>query len=253
MWFRADLKNRAKEMLKKDYWKAFLISLVIIFAGGGGGSGVGGGSNNSFKNNTDDIPWNGISDIDWSVIIPFIIIFSIIFIAIIVFSLAIRIFAGYPLEVGGRRYYVMTVTENNNKGCFSYAFNSERYMKIVSGMLLRGVYNFLWYLLLIIPGIIKSYEYKMVPYILAQNPAIGSKRAIELSRNMTMGHKFNIFILELSFLGWWLLGILACFVGVLFVHPYVDMTMAELYIDLRKEALDRGICSAEELNMDATV
>ena len=109
-------------------------------------------------------------------------------------------------------------------------------------MLLRSIQLFLWFLLLVIPGIVKSYEYRMVPYILAENPRIGAKEAIQLSRRMTDGSKFSMFVLDLSFLGWILLGLLACFVGVLFVQPYVDMTMAELYIDLRKNALEKGLC-----------
>jgi len=81
-----------------------------------------------------------------------------------------------------------------------YAFDKERYMDVLKAMLYRGVMNFLWYLLFIIPGIVKNYAYMMVPYILADNPNIGYKRALELSEKMTYGHKFNIFVLRLSFI-----------------------------------------------------
>jgi uncharacterized membrane protein len=104
-------------------------------------------------------------------------------------------------------------------------------------------------LLLIIPGIVKSYAYSMVPYILADNPNIGYSRAVELSNQMTEGHKFDIFVLELSFIGWYLLGMLLIFVGMLFVRPYEDATKAELYIVLRQNALDNGNCTADELLM----
>jgi uncharacterized membrane protein len=116
-------------------------------------------------------------------------------------------------------------------------------------MLLRGVQNFLWYLLLIIPGIIKWYAYSMVPYILADNPNIGARRAIQLSNNMTRGHKFDIFVLELSFIGWYLLGLLAIVVGVLFVRPYEDATKAELYLVLRRNALEQNMCRYEDLGL----
>ena len=114
-------------------------------------------------------------------------------------------------------------------------------------MFLRDVYLFLWTLLLIIPGIIKGYAYRMVPYILADNPNIGAARAIELSDQMTKGEKLDIFVLDLSFLGWILLGSLACGIGVLFVNPYVEATNAELYAALKDKAYRNGLCTPAEL------
>jgi uncharacterized membrane protein len=90
----------------------------------------------------------------------------------------------------------------------------------------------------------------MVPYILADNPNIGHKRALELSEQMTYGHKLNIFVLELSFLGWYLLGLLACCIGIIFVHPYLNATMAELYLVLRQQAIEKNLCTCEELMLD---
>ncbi len=249
MWERTDLKQRAKTVLRKDYWKAFLISLVIGFAAGGGAGGSGG---SGFKFNGKDFKFKDLSftDMDWSVVFPVLIIASFIIAIVFIVSIAIRTFIGYPLEVGGRRYYIKTVEETDNRLCFTFAFQSGNYLKIVVSMLLRDVQLFLWFLLLIIPGIVKSYEYRMVPYILAQNPQIGAKAAIQLSRRMTDGSKGKMFVLDLSFIGWYLLGFLACCVGVLFVQPYVDMTMAELYLDLRTNALNTGICQPGDLAMD---
>lgn len=239
MFDRVELKQKAKVVLKRDYWKAFLISLVIGFSVGGGiGSGSG------YRRNDTRNTFKGMSftEIDWYVVLPVLIIVLFIFAVVFIFALAIRVFIGYPLEVGGRRYFIKTVMEMDNRLCFTFAFQSKNYFKIVLAMLLRNVQIFLWTLLFIIPGIIKSYEYYMVPYILAENPRIGAKQAILLSRKMTYGSKFDMFILDLSFIGWYLLGFLACCVGVLFVRPYVDMTMAELYVDLRNNALEKGIC-----------
>mgnify|MGYP006297391159 FL=1 len=66
---------------------------------------------------------------------------------------------------------------------------------------------------------------------------------------MTMGEKLDIFVLDLSFLGWYLLGALALGIGVLFVQPYYDATNAELYFKLREKAIERGITTAEELRI----
>lgn len=250
MFNRSDLKQRAKIVLRRDYWKAFLISLVIGAAVGGG---MGSGSSYRLSNrNSSNSNFKGmtLTNIDWSAVLLVLIIALFIFAVVLIFAFAIRIFIGYPLEVGGRRYFIKTDMEMDNRLCFTFAFQSKNYFKIVLSMLLRNVQIFLWTLLFIIPGIIKSYEYYFVPYILAENPQIGPKQAISLSRKMTYGNKFEIFILELSFIGWYLLGVLACCVGVLFVRPYIDMTMAELYVDLRKNAMEKGICQASDFGIE---
>ena len=105
----------------------------------------------------------------------------------------------------------------------------------------------LWALLFIIPGIIKSYEYCMVPYILAENPNISSERAFELSRLMTKGEKWKIFVLDLSFIGWRILGVLCCCVGGIFLEPYYEATFAELYQVMREKAHGLGFSDYNEL------
>jgi uncharacterized membrane protein len=98
-----------------------------------------------------------------------------------------------------------------------------------------------------IPGIIKSYSYRLTPWILADSPQIGFRRALRLSIDLTRGHKWAIFVLDLSFIGWFLLGVLACGVGILFVVPYFMATMAELYAVLRQNGVGSGLCTMEEL------
>ena len=78
------------------------------------------------------------------------------------------------------------------------------------GHVLRGLKTFLWGLLLVIPGIIKSYEYRMIPYILSENPGMDTKRAFQLSAEMMYGQKWNAFVLDLSFILWLILGAITC-------------------------------------------
>jgi hypothetical protein len=246
MWSRELLKDRAKAVLKVSYWKAFLVSLIIAI--------VGGGNHGSFNYNNNFGNHNSIHGTGWfwgqnTELFPFLILFIVIIIIIAIFALAFRIFLGYPLEVGGRRYFVQASQNHINLNCLGYGFDKEKYFDIVTTMLWRGFLNFLWYLLLIIPGIIKAYAYAMVPYILADNPNIGYKRAVELSIDMTEGEKMDMFVLDLSFIGWYLLGTLLLLVGVLFVMPYENATKAELYLVLRQNALERGLCSCEELKL----
>lgn len=244
MWYRSELKARAKEVLRGNYWKAFLVSLVIGLATGGGGGSGGSGSSwrNSYNSGSGYSNWNPEAVAIFGAIAAFLGI-------IIIAAIGISIFLMGPLEVGGRKYFIQSAQHFDNKRCFRFAFDGQNYLGIVGTMFLRAIFTFLWTLLFIIPGIVKSYAYRMVPYILADNPNIGASRAIELSNNMTRGHKFDMFVLDLSFLGWYLLGLLAFLIGGLFVAPYQYATEAELYLVLRSNAIESGMCNLWELNL----
>lgn len=97
--------------------------------------------------------------------------------------------------------------------------------------------------------IIKAISYSMTAFILTDNPHIGYDRALKLSIAMTYGHKWRIFVLGLSFLGWYILGFLALIVGLIFLTPYIMATYTELYLKLRGEAIKNGLCTPEELNI----
>ncbi|MCR8634725.1 DUF975 family protein [Paenibacillus radicis (ex Xue et al. 2023)] len=244
MWDRKILKARAKDVLRLSYWKAFLVSLIVAF--------VGGSSSGSFNFNYNrPSSFHSPGNEDFPLLVLIIII--IVAVAVIVFALGFRIFLGFPLEVGGRRYFSQAAQSDVNMNYLGYAFTKTRYLDIIKAMFWRAFLTFLWFLLLIIPGIVKTYAYSLVPYILGDNPNIGYKRAVELSKNMTAGQKFDMFVLDLSFIGWYLLGVLALFVGVLFVMPYENATKAELYLALRQNALDEGICSYDELRLNRPI
>lgn len=249
-WTREQIKTRAKAVLRGSYWKAFLVSIIMGIAGGSqGGFNVSSTFNSRNNNNSTWFGWqSGIDNIRYS--LPFIISIFAIAITIFLIIICFRIFIGYSIEVGGRRYFIRSAEKDVNLNNLGYSFNGKRYINIIKTMLYRGVLVFLWSLLLLIPGIIKAYAYILVPYILADNPQIGYKRALEISAGMTDGEKFNIWVLELSFIGWYLLGALALGVGVLFVVPYVNATEAELYLVLKEKAINNGVCSAEELMAD---
>ena len=99
------------------------------------------------------------------------------------------VFVANPVEVGKCRFFL---ANRQNKGGYDQIFSlfkSGVYLNVVKTMFLRDLYVFLWSLLFVIPGIVKSYEYSMIPYILAENPNIDSKRAFAISRSMTQGKK----------------------------------------------------------------
>lgn len=112
-----------------------------------------------------------------------------------------------------------------------------RWFRKVWAVFLMGFFTALWSLLLIIPGIIKFYAYSMTPYILIDNPELSANQAINLSRDMMKGHKFDLFYLQLSFIGWAFLSVFTLGIGLLWLMPYMMTAQAAFYQDVRKEYL----------------
>ena len=94
---------------------------------------------------------------------------------------------------------------------------------------LMSLFTILWSLLFIIPGIVKAYSYSQAIYVMADNPGIGPLEAINRSKEMMKGHKMELFILELSFIGWGLLCIITFGIAAIWVGPYVSATMTNFY------------------------
>ncbi len=131
---------------------------------------------------------------------------------------------------------------------FIFLLRAKRWLKVTGAMLLRTVYRFFW-TLTIVGGMIKYYSYYLVPYILAENPDLTGREAVTLSRRMMRGHKWECFVMECSFLGWWILGAVTMGLSeVLFSIPYQSAAFCEYYIWLRGRAKEAGIPGAELLN-----
>lgn len=129
-----------------------------------------------------------------------------------------------------------------------FANGFSNYGRNLGGMLWMELFVFLWSLLFVIPGIIKALAYSMTPFILADCPNVRATDAIKLSMRMTHGHKGGIFVMCLSFIGWWILsGLTFGILQILFVGPYTSTSFAGLYVDLKARALNNGIIRPEEL------
>lgn len=98
---------------------------------------------------------------------------------------------------------------------------------------LVGLYTFLWSLLLIVPGIIKMYSYSMSMYVLAENKGKPARECIKESMAMTDGHKMDLFVLSLSFIGWELLCCITLGIAGIWILPYMQTTMANVYQSLK--------------------
>ena len=116
---------------------------------------------------------------------------------------------------------------------FQIAF--KNYWHKVWGMFLMYIFIFLWSLLFLIPGIIKSFSYAMTPYILEENPELSANEAIDHSRAMMKGHKFDLFWLYLSFIGWGILCICTLGIGFLWLTPYMNTAVAAFYEDVKAD------------------
>lgn len=100
--------------------------------------------------------------------------------------------------------------------------------------LLKNIFVLLWSLLFFIPGIVKSYSYSMAYYIFSDHPDYDWKKCIDESRRMMNGKKWKLFCLDLSFIGWYIVGALCLGIGVLWVAPYHALARANFYEDLTK-------------------
>ena len=143
----------------------------------------------------------------------------------------------YPMEIGYANSTRVLYEDGDNKltaNIFNIGF--KNYLHNVWGYFLMMVFVLLWSLLLFIPGIIMAFAYAMTPYILVENPEMKAIDAIRKSRSMMKGHKFDLFYLELSFIGWILLCILTLGIGLLWLLPYMETSIAAFYNDLKVEA-----------------
>ncbi len=149
-------------------------------------------------------------------------------------ALFVIVFSGC-VEVGLCSFTLATVRASERKNDLSLLFNGftkNTGANILAG-LLTVIFTFLWTLLFIIPGIVKAYSYSMTYYILCDHPEYTATEAIKESQRIMRGNKARAFILDLSFIGWQIVGVLCCGIGTLWVTPYIQATKAQLYEEIK--------------------
>ncbi|MBR5524966.1 MAG: DUF975 family protein [Clostridia bacterium] len=161
-------------------------------------------------------------------------------------ALALKIFVGNVMTVGGHGW-LMRYWRNETPAIGEVFAAFRIYKPSVVTMLVKNIYVFLWSLLFVIPGIIKGFAYSMVPYIIYENPNLTANQAIKMSEKMTDGYKADLFVFNLSFIGWNLLSaITGGLVGVLYVNPYIGVAHAGVYEELKWNAIWTGRLSWED-------
>ena len=150
--------------------------------------------------------------------------------------LAVLIFGG-PILVGLCSYFLNTIRREKSNDDFASlldGFKINVSVNMVTGLLVY-VYTFLWSLLFVIPGIVKNYSYAMAYYIRIDHPEYTAKQTIDESRKMMYGYKAKLFLLDLSFIGWIIVGSLCCGIGILWVNPYMQASRAHFYEELKSK------------------
>ena len=231
MWNRAELKMRGNMAFKKNYVSAVVVALLMgIFGTASGESSARRVSENS------DIYSGNLFNV--GMITELLAGIATVVILIV---LVAKVFVGNLLKMGGYRFFILNQTAQPGIGTLLDGFRSGHYVNIVLTMFLRDLFTTLWSLLLVVPGIVKHYEYLMVPYIIAENPAMDYKEAFQISKQMMDGEKMEAFIMDLSFLGWYLLSAVTCgLLAIFYVNPYVQASFAEMYTFNKQKAYQDG-------------
>ena len=262
MWDRKDLKARGLAAFKANYWKCVLVGILLVLFAAGTSAGAGrtardrANDNNGVTVVTDGkttvvVDNQTLGEVEDAVaateftiamqdptfryaVRQILAMISAKMLVITLISFCLRLLVFNPLVVGCRGFFTRNTEAPAELDEVKKGY--QPYGRTVGAMFLRDLFLFLWGLLFFIPGLIKHYSYRMVPYILADDPEIGAMDAISLSREMMDGHKWNAFVLDLSFFGWALLSALTLgLLGVFYVNPYKYSTDAELYQTLKNQ------------------
>lgn len=136
----------------------------------------------------------------------------------------------------GLYWCIAAFVRGNNVGVEKLFCGFNDFSRTMVLGLMYQIYIILWSLLFIIPGIIKSLEYSMAFFIMVDHPEMDWKQCLNESRRLTNGYKGDLFLLQLSFIGWYLLCFLTCGIGVFFLMPYIYATMGNAYEQLKANA-----------------
>ena len=154
-----------------------------------------------------------------------------------------------PFTIAIAGYFLNHLRGANPHWKSLYHEGIDRYGKYITVGIITEIIILLWTLLLIIPGIIKTYEYYFVNHIIHDNPNLDHKQARDLSKRMTDGFKSDLFILDLSFFFWYLLVGVTLGIASVYVSPYINCTKAMYYENLKHTALSKGIATPEEFGI----
>ncbi len=246
---RKQLKQAGKALFQKNYWYSVLVVFLMFLSGTG--TSVSPSFNFSFNTTSsgdasfeDAFGGGGNADFFFDEFIqePIFIAFLIVIIAVIIVASVLGYLIFNSFRCGGIRYFLKS--RKNQPAQIHEVFENlkdKTNFNIAKVTFSRDISIFLWMLVFIVPGIIKSYEYWAIDYILAVRPDIDKDEAKRLSKVLMDGNKADLFVLSLSFYGWLLLSIFTMgLLNIFYVNPYMQATFVEFFSEIRLEALAMG-------------
>ena len=215
----SQLRLKARESLKGNYWPAVGVAFVAAIFGA---LMINGGSYNL---NIEERAAELLGDL------PKIIKTYLLIAAGGAGALSlVNLILGGVVQLGYAQYLLKQQDReiNSIKDLFSkFDYFGQGFLQLF----LRNLYSFLWGLLFLIPGIVKTFAYAMTPFIMAENPNLTANEAITISKEKMNGHKGELFWLSLTFFGWSLLAALTGGIGYIFLNPYINAAYAAFYRD----------------------
>ena len=230
----ANYRYVARESLRGKWPVSILVTLVAVLLGADSHSSA---SENIVKAVRDapdatissffhnfSAPPQGVNTLFW-------LLMGTVTIAAILYAVTAFI-VGAATDLGLRQYNMRLILFKDPPP-FSAVFDRFGiFIKAFGLRFMMGLFTFLWSFLFVIPGVIAAYSYSMAPYLMSQYPEMGVMEAINRSKELMEGHKWELFILHISFIGWHLLATLTVGVGYLVLMPYINAAEAAFYLDL---------------------
>ena len=230
--YASEYRAAARNMLRGRWVEAVIVGLVASLLGGTAGSSGSAGSSAGSASSSGSVDLSqGVHDFE-SLFESIISNTVVITVAIVAIAVALVVlFIGSVVRVGYARYNMKLVSgEQSSVGELFYDFH--RFGTCFVMNLVQSLLIFVGTLLFIVPGIILTYSYAMAHYILAEHPDYTATQALAESRQMMKGHKFRLFCLQISFIGWAILTAFTCGIGSLFLTPYMEAANAIFYLEL---------------------
>lgn len=239
-WTIKDLMAETKEPLRRGYWKMTVVSILMILLSVGL-------SYSSLIDSINQVPAL-ISDVITNefmagrqfdgrmMAVLLTMIGGVMFLSVLI-KLFLDVFLENPLEVGADKMFLASLDKEKPimLSDLAFAYDAD-YLNAVKVLFLKRFFRDMWMLLLVVPGVIKGYEYQMIPYLLSENPYMSHKEAFATSKAMMKGNKKRAFFLDLYFIPWHILGMITLGIAEIFyVAPKKNAVKACFYLKIKEQ------------------
>lgn len=228
-----EIKQNAREALSGNWFSAVIAGFIATVLGA---VSMSGGVSFSF-NFTSEKSFEesaGQLNIPEEVLVTIALVLAVVAIVASVYAV-IQLIVGSVVSIGYAEFNI-NIVESEDPSISTLFSNFDRSKTAIWARILRSIKIALWTLLFVIPGIVASYKFALMEFVLADNPEMSAREALKESKELMSGNKWRLFCLQLSFIGWYLLGILTLGIAFIWIVPYQQASYAEFYRDVRDNA-----------------